>query len=482
MMPLLRQSPARRVSIATGAERGWAADALDTVQHWALIALLAWAPLPFGSARPWAWSLLGTVAAVLLLIAGFRELLSPASTAPLVQLRLPMLLALLLMGWVLLQTLPQSLAGWHHPLWDQAAKALRSTVVPSIAVDREASLVYLFRLLTYAAVFFLAWQVGQRPERARRMMHAVLGIAVLYSLYGFTQYASPDPKILWFRKWFYLDDLTATFVNHNSFATFAGLALIAGLVPIVQLLARSTDARSRTTLVVSVVENLLSRGKWALGGCFVTASALLLSHSRGGVMATLCGVLVFLVLAMTAPSLSSDWRRPFAWLSGAGALAVLALAGTTLIQRVAESSVETDSRWQVFASTLSAVRDNFFLGTGLGSFRYIFPMYQPTQFHYVADFAHNDYLQNMLELGVPAALLLFALVGILVWECFKGVRRRRRDAIYPCAAVAASILVAVHSFVDFSLQIPAVTVTYAALLGVGVAQSVSSEIRERGRL
>jgi hypothetical protein len=60
-----------------------------------------------------------------------------------------------------------------------------------------------------------------------------------------------------------------------------------------------------------------------------------------------------------------------------------------------------------------------------------------------------------------------------------GVFQRRRDGIYPAIAVAATVLVGVHAVVDFSLQIPAVAVTYAAILGMGVAQSFSTTTRRR---
>ena len=42
---------------------------------------------------------------------------------------------------------------------------------------------------------------------------------------------------------------------------------------------------------------------------------------------------------------------------------------------------------------------------------------------------------------------------------------RRRDQVFALAAVGATVLVALHALVDFSLQIPAVAVTFAALLG-----------------
>ncbi|MFP6563251.1 MAG: hypothetical protein VCC68_02065, partial [Myxococcota bacterium] len=88
--------------------------------------------------------------------------------------------------------------------------------------------------------------------------------------------------------------------------------------------------------------------------------------------------------------------------------------------------------------------------------------------------AHSTYLENALELGIPAAVALFASIGTCAGYCWLGIGRRRRDRIYPAIAVAATALVAAHSTVDFSLQIPAVAVSYAFLLGLGCAQSFST--------
>jgi hypothetical protein len=42
------------------------------------------------------------------------------------------------------------------------------------------------------------------------------------------------------------------------------------------------------------------------------------------------------------------------------------------------------------------------------------------------------------------------------------------------AAAGCAVIAAGHSLVDFSLQIPAVAIVFAAVLGVGVRQSFSS--------
>ena len=85
--------------------------------------------------------------------------------------------------------------------------------------------------------------------------------------------------------------------------------------------------------------------------------------------------------------------------------------------------------------------------------------------------AHNTYLELAVELGLPASLILIAIPAWITYRCWRGQAERHRDALYPAVAVAASVLVGVHSLFDFSLQIPAVAAVYAMLLGGGFAQS-----------
>ena len=76
-----------------------------------------------------------------------------------------------------------------------------------------------------------------------------------------------------------------------------------------------------------------------------------------------------------------------------------------------------------------------------------------------------------MELGVPVALALLAAVGGAVGLCIQGLRERRHDRLYPALAVSAAVLLGSHALFDFSVQIPAVAITFAALLGIGCAQS-----------
>ena len=93
------------------------------------------------------------------------------------------------------------------------------------------------------------------------------------------------------------------------------------------------------------------------------------------------------------------------------------------------------------------------------------------------DKAHNTYVEHLVELGVPATVLLYLGPLLLFGYCLRGVFARRRERVFALVAVGATLLVGLHALVDFSLQIPAVAVTFAALLGLGVAQATPAPKR-----
>jgi len=447
---------------------------------WGLIVFLAVAPLPLASARPLAWTALALATALLLGLAITCELVDPVPSAALARLRMPLAMAGLVALWFGVQSLPLDIAAARAQIWDSAAHALGRATTASISLARELSLDRLLRLLTYAGSFLVAWRVGRRAEGANTLLRAIAAIGALYSIYGLIIYFSGNRTILWYPKWAYKLDLTSTFVNRNSFATFAGLALIASLALMAQLLAKQVDDRSVRSLVRSSIEAMLWRGIWITAALMITGSALLFTHSRGGTAATAIGAIVLLAGAVGAPSLRSRWRISFVALVALAAAVIFAVNGTGVLTRMA-STPDPELRFDIDSGTWRAIGDHFLTGTGFGTFQFVYAPYQPPSVGLFVDLAHNDYLENILELGVPAAAVLYGMLLLLVWRCLRGVLRRRRDAIFPCAALGASALVGSHAAVDFSMQMPAVAVTYAVMIGLGVAQSESSNGRDRGR-
>jgi O-antigen ligase len=409
------------------------------------------------------------------LLAAYRLLSRDAPRADLRPFRTPALLFAAVIAWATVQCLTFTPDAWHHPLWSQAQEYLGQQAVSSISVDRTASISRLFRLVTYGGIFWLSYVLCQYPRNARTVAKAVVLIVSSYAAWGMIVYWTGNMTILWFQKWAYTTDLTGTFVNRNSFATFLGLGLLTCVALLLENLRNQVDFReSSRGILKAVLELMIVRARWLTLAALGLTTALLLTHSRGGAISTMFGLIAFLVAVNVSPSLRARWHIMY------GAGLILAL-GTMLIisdhvmtGRLIESSIETEGRTRIFELTWKAIHDWPVFGTGLGTFRDVFPLYRTEDLSLPVAQAHNDYLETIVELGFPAAIALFLSMASLLWICLRGVRRRRRDALFPCIGVGATMLVAIHSLFDFSLQMPSVTATYWLLMGAAVAQSFNS--------
>ena len=175
-------------------------------------------------------------------------------------------------------------------------------------------------------------------------------------------------------------------------------------------------------------------GGWLAGIMVALFAGIALSYSRAGI-AVVGVALIFLGLRHKKP-----------WLAWALAIFVLA-AGLGLYGYSDRfSAMGDDLRTSLWSDGAAALVENPWIGSGLGTFPYVFArseMYLPRK---TIEHAHNDYLEFAVELGLPATLLGLALVGVAI--------RRAYVSNFGCFLGAASILT--HGLVDSPLHAPAV--------------------------
>lgn len=444
-----------------------------------LLAVVVLAPLPLGSNRPWAWSLLATLVGVLLGAWGVLVLTgrarAPVPISRLLPMAVPFGLALL---WGAAQASGLSAIG-AHPVWREAALALAGepavvAIRESVSVDPMLSWTAVMRLAAYAGVFWLAVQLGRDRDRAREGLVTIAAAAVAYGVYGLVAYFSETETILWMAKWAYLGDLTATFVNRNAYGAHAGIGLLCCLVLSMHTLTRSAGHKAKLS---DIVETLLTEGYPLAIGAVILSTTLLLSHSRGAWLSTGIGVVVLLV-ALAAARMASPRHMAMMGLTVIlFGLAVTAVSGDVTINRLEDINDYRDDRPELFRITLGAIGAAPLTGHGVGTFEPAFAIHRdaalPAPFGY--DFAHNTWLEAAMDLGLPGAVLLLGGPIMACVACARGLRRRRRDRIYPAVALAVAVQLGAHAMVDFTVQMPAIAATLALLLGLGVAQSWNSE-------
>lgn len=483
-MTVAATRPRRMAALFDRLAARFAREPAETALFAGLVAGLAWAPFYLGGNRPLAW---GVDALLFALIAAIYEirLLARRQGHPVGARRIaaPLVLFALAAGWIVAQASPSILPSLAHPVWALAAEALGSPLQGSISVNPDLTWLALLRLLTEAIVFWLALQLCRDEARALALVRAVAAIGVAYAAWGLISFAIEPGRVLWFSNPAGKVGATSTFVNRNHYATYAGL----GLVCIAGLLLStyrdnlgSTGGSSRHRLA-RLIETTGGRGVVPLGGAAVLFAALLLTGSRGGVISTIVGLVTLGLMLFAHARPRTSRSREAAVFAGVLGMAGLFLFGDLFFSRLADSGVQDAGRLSVYRIVLDMIRSAPLLGHGYGAFADAFPMFRDRSIGVTGfwDKAHNTYLEVFVGLGLIGGAALPGSIVLLARQCLNGVATRRRNELIPAVAVAAAALVGVHALVDFSVQLQAIALTFAALLGAGVAQSESSRISLR---
>lgn len=308
-----------------------------------------------------------------------------------------------------------------------------------------------------------------RAHRERWIAGAVIVGALASILLGAMQSASTGPEA-----WVYIYKYTSPgavgfFSNQNHMAT-----LLLAAIPFAAALfaAGHPQLRSRTVAIAMVA--------LGGGGLLLILAGLVLNGSLAA-LAMAGPVVAFSVLLVPAGWRYRRFVVPIAALAFVIAVAVL---GTSWIRSAAPVNLQTDSlysRGQIWALTLQAVAATFPLGTGLGTFTGVYALHENPAVTTVAwvNHAHNDYLELLLETGVPGLLLMLAFLAWFVAQTVRVWRSPFASLFGKAATIAAAAMLA-HSIVDYPLRTTALAVLFGACVGMMAQpprQSRSDEAR-----
>jgi len=287
-------------------------------------------------------------------------------------------------------------------------------------------------------------------------------IVVAQAMFGLWHFMSGQESVLglW-DKQHYLKDATGTFVNRNHFSGFFAITvplILGGLVS-----ARSEEDRISLPIAMLVVSIVL-----------VSGIAVLSSHSRMGFTVFLIGILVWWLFHSKSINSKLSKNRVSQSLIYAGIIFFLLLFliwfGVDEIVARFSQLENGDSRLDVWNAILSLPKDVWLFGVGISNFADVFSMVKPEYFTTQFLYAHNDYLEFVLELGIIFSLFL-VLSFVFLW-----VRCKPKASLsgVRVGAVASLTAVAVHSIVDFNLQIPANALFVSLAFGVSMNPNVNS--------
>ena len=377
---------------------------------------------------------------------------------------------LLLLGVMVLQLVPLP-----APLLESASPAraeLRNSLAAaspgwsSASVTPSKTVFHLLRFLGCIATLLLARELTWRLRRKSWMVAVPLVlVASLEGLLAVIQTAVQPSRL----------GVSGTYVNHNHLAGMLELSLPFSLAIVAILVKRSGGPPSGAPA---------ARAAAAAIGVALIFAGLLCSFSRAGFLAALISVAVMAALALTARGAS---RARIA----AALAAILFLAATFflllpdgfIVRYAGVASTDgllSEGRFSLWSETLDLVRAYPVLGCGFGAYQSAFYQFKRSWPHVTDDYAHNDYLQLLAELG-PLGLLsgLWLVAGILAGVI--AARRKLPDQFLPVslACVGSVVAIGIHSAADFNLYIPANSMQFAWILGIASALPLLSAGQKR---
>jgi O-antigen ligase len=317
-----------------------------------------------------------------------------------------------------------------------------------------ASFRYLVVFFSCAVAFFLARNIAWRSRRRTWILIApFVVVAFLEAVLGLLQRYMAGSFMA-----------QGTYVNRNHFAGLLEMALPFGVMGAIAWLHQEDSAEERG------LGQTLAAGGLLLASAMMLA-AIVYSLSRMGFLAALAGLLVIGLFCVEGKPQS---RRGRFWLGGICLLAIagfLFLPTVPLIERFGDlassEQISADTRVEIWRETWQMVRDYPWIGVGLGGYESSFIEYKRVAPMNLVDFAHNDYLQYLAELGfLGFALLAFLVARTLVQGFRMAVSADDLNVRYFGIAAAGSLTaIGLHSLVDFNLYLPAHMMMVAWIAG-----------------
>lgn len=329
----------------------------------------------------------------------------------------------------------------------------------------------MFALVVPLAVFL--WMLLLPSTARHRVVYVLLSLVVLTMVLGLLQVIGGPKNSFYLYRITNDDSAVGLFANRNHNAIFLALGF--------PLLAA-------TLALLPAPAELIRTREWAAAGAGVLLLPfLLITQSRAGiVMGLVCVALALWIYQ--SPTAAAQKRRPrraidprlaFGVIAGAGLIALTMLfTATNAIDRVGRLGTSDDElRLQIWPPIVDLVWDYLPWGSGIGTFVEVYATIERDWLLAVeyVNHAHNDFLELLLEGGIPFFLLLVISLLVLLrvgWANLRDASSPRERVLYKLGFAILFVL-ALGSVYDYPLRTP----SFAALLAVAVALLARRPVR-----
>ncbi len=509
------ESSSRRGGSLSALPAGDGDSPFNILARYILIAVVLVTPWLFGGveSRVQFWLVVGVVLAFACWLAPRLSSGSTAGALPLAMI--PLLLAI---GLGCLQLVPlgegaqtllspkatelrRELLPPRHPSGTPLAETVQAPATPErfpISLDPASTRRDLLLLVSAVAVFLLGSLLFKSPAAQMLLCLLVVVNGSALALFGIVQKLTWNGQLYWSVP--LRDGIPfGPFVNRNNAGGFLNLCLACAVAMTVW--AFHSRRRSRS---VQRPEEILHRGRFlqrpwrhllpfvaglngprilgmAAAGCI--AAGILASLSRGAGLAMLAAVVLVSTL------MAWRGRQKAWWLFGAvvlaGGLSLVGWAGmsgamqgrfATLLDR----NVLSQTRIPNWCDGAKAVPDFWRAGSGLGTYRHVYRLYQTRFDELWYCHAENEYLEWLVEGGIVALALVLTMIFLVAWAAWQILHddNDARSVAFAVGGAFALTAQAVQAFFDFGLHIPANVALFALICGAMTGRA--AQLARRG--
>lgn len=345
----------------------------------------------------------------------------------------------------------------------------------SVSDDPFETLRFALKLLAITLSFGLLLRYVSDAARLRILVYVVIGIALASALFGLLKMQIPQDVLGVALSRLPTERSYGQFENRNHFAFLMEMAI--GLV-------LGLAVGNRTTRKQKIFLALSGLTLWA---------ALLLTHSRGGVLSLAAEIIFFFLLYSRLRVVPNDRNSRVGngrkrsltlvtskivvagFLLAAVAASAVLIGGDETIDRLESTPSEFSSsagpprtlRPEIWQATFNLIKDNPLVGVGFAGYAVAIPRYLHSHTEWTPQQAHNDYLEVLASGGVVAAVLCVWFLLAVMQAVGEPARYDSRAArAMKCGALAGLFAVAVHSLFDYGLHITVNALVFIALLVV----------------
>lgn len=458
--------------------------------------ILATIPLLFGARHP---LVQGAYTSLILFTFGIWLALNFEKVKPslLIKANFP-LYALLVFIFFTSIPLPFILIEWISPVRaDSLISAIQiadlDKAVTSLSYYAPASRFYSVYLLGLLLYYLCAQNLLRRNIDSRAVMWIITIVGSFEALYGIMQSINPNLGVLWLPSHIaYEGYAKGTIIYRNQFAALMNMCwpmtVSFGILLYNPVMCRFTALKNRVDRVTLVDRLLLLFQKetlpfWAAAFMML---AVIFSGSRGGIIIMLILAMFFLVIL---PFTKKAKAIIFCCLGFFVALYGGMIGFENVSGRFFVISQGAEGRFLLWLDSLTMLKDHLITGIGMGTYQYLSPIYLTKVSEQLwFDFAHNEYLELAIELGIPAAATLFLWI---FWQIsraggrvIQAGRKIKEFTFYPeNIIVAIGSFTAItgfllHGFVDFVWRLPANAFYAVTLVAILNATFLSSDQKD----